>query len=138
IGFQRQQIAQKDLEFKQLELIKKTQFFNFLIEMQCSDNNQFKSNCYDILKIESFKKILEKEKFYYEPLFGNIKIIIKKYEPSPDCYDCKTTRWLQEWIVYDNPKKESKGFLEIQMPVLLLDNVNDNSHFGVLFLRIYE
>lgn len=138
VGYQRQQLKDKEREFKQLELLKKTQIINNLIELQCSENNQFKSNCFDILKIETFKEILEEEKFYYEPLFGNIKIVIKQYEPSPDCYECTTTRWLKTWELYDNPKKQNKGFLEIQMPILLKSPVDGDTKFGVLFLEVYE
>ncbi|MEM3374675.1 MAG: hypothetical protein QXE31_05665 [Candidatus Woesearchaeota archaeon] len=139
LGYQNQQLKEKDREFKQLEMIKKIQLLNSMVELQCMGNNQVSQNCYDILKIESFKDILNEEKFYYEPLFGNVKIFIKQFEPSPDCYDCLNgDRWIKTWEIYDNPKKENKGFLEIQMPILLRNVVDHEDKFGVLFLRIYE
>ncbi len=133
IGFQKAE--QKDLanEFKQLELMKKAQVLNFLPEMQCSDDNNLDPNCYDILKINAFKNELQRSDFYYRPLLGNIKIVIKKYDPSPDI-----NQWGDEWLLYDNPKPDFKGIKEIRYPVSLKDSLENSNYFGVIFLGVYE
>jgi len=141
VSFQKADQKEKEAEFKQLELVKKSQVLNFLPEMQCSDNNQLSPDCYDILKIESFMSQVKEDHLYYNNLLGNIKITIKRYEPSPDC-DCQDNeRWIQTWEVYDNPKEEDNGFLAIQYPVLLSDpqNIGNNAnYFGVIYLEVYE
>jgi hypothetical protein len=138
MSFQRAEQKDKEAEFKKLELVKKSQVLNFLPEMQCSDNNQLSPDCYDILKIESFMTQVNDDHVYYNSLLGNIKITIKRYEPSPDC-DCPNNdRWLKTWDIYNNPKEEDKGSLHIQYPVLLADTVNNANYFGVIFLEVYE
>ncbi len=138
VSFQRQEQKDKEKEFQMLELVKKTQILNFLPEMQCSEDNIFVPNCYDILKIEAFTNLVSEDKFFYDELLGNIKISVRRYEPSPDC-DCPNNeRWLKTWLIYDNPKPENRGFIPFYVPVLLKDPVNDDNYFGVIYLEVYE
>lgn len=133
VSFQKAEQKDKEREFLQLELIKKSRILNFLPEMQCSDNNNLDPDCYDLFKIESFTKTVNEHKFYYQPLLGNIKITIKRYDPSPDI-----NKWFDTWEVYDFPKEPFNGIMPIEFPVLLKDSVNSTNYFGIIFLGVYE
>jgi hypothetical protein len=132
IGFQKAEQKDKEKEYKNLELIKKSQVLNFLPEMQCSDNNNIAPDCYDLIKINSFKQQVKDSKDYYTNLLGNIKITIKRYDPSPNI-----NSWGETWEIYDNPKPEDNGFLPVHFPVLLSDPVNNANYFGLIFLQVY-
>lgn len=131
--------AQRDRleEFRELELIKKSQVLNFLPEMQCSDNNNLDPDCYDLHKIIEFEKHVKDSAknnlFFYQSLLGHLKISIKQYEISPDFSGLK-----QEWTVYDDPPKDDKGSKKVFFPVRIRDGVDDESYFGVVELWVYE
>ncbi len=130
-----QKSAQKDKiqEFQELEIIKKAQVLNFLPEMQCSDNNNIDPDCYDILKIQIFKKYLDTDKLYYHSLLGYIKIEIIQYDPSPG-----VNQEIDRWVVYDNPKPDYSGQRLVQFPVLLKDVTENSNYFGYIKLGVYE
>ena len=130
-----QKSDQKDKiqEFKELEMIKKAQILNFLPEMQCSDNNNLDPDCYDILKIEIFKKHLETDKLYYHSLLGYIKIEIIQFDPSPEI-----NKEIQRWIVFDNSKPEDSGYKQVQFPVSLRNVIDNDNYFGIIKLGVYE
>jgi hypothetical protein len=133
-----QKAAQKDKleEYKELDMIKKSQILSFLPEMQCSDNNNLDPDCFDIYKIDVFTEHLKRDKLYYPNLLGNIKIEIVEFDPSPEIPDDK--RIIRTWVVYDNPKPDVKGEKNLQFPVLLKDVVENSNHFGVIKLGVYE
>ena len=133
IAVQKSNQRDKVRELQELELIKKSRVLNFLPEMQCSDNNDLDPDCYDILKIEVMKEIFDNDKDYYPVLLGNVRILIRKFDPSP-----KINSWKDEWLVYDNPKAEDKGYREVQFPVLLRDVTSNSDYFGVIYLGVYE
>ena len=121
-------------ELQESELIKKSQVLNFLPEMQCSDNNNLDPDCYDILKIETFKEyLLENDKIYYNSLLGHIRIEIERYDPSPDI-----NSEIERWEVYNYPYSENKGEKAIQFPVLLRDVLDNSDYFGIIYLYIYK
>ena len=120
-------------EFKDIELIKKSQILNFLPEMQCSDNNNLDPDCYDILKMVAFRDYLEQDKLYYRSLLGNIKIRVVRYDPSPEVNSQN-----EEWVICDFEKPESNGYREIQYPVLLKDVIANSNYFGIIYLGVYE
>ncbi len=120
-------------ELQEAELIKKSQVLNFLPEMQCSDNNNLDPDCYDIIKIQTFRDYIEQDRTYYNSLLGHIRIEIEKYDPSPDI-----NQELDRWEVYDYPYSEDKGVKAIQFPVLLRDVVDNSDYFGIIYLKIYK
>ncbi len=136
---QRNEQVQRQKEFAELEVLKKSWILNFLPEMQCSDNNNLDPDCYDLLKIESFAKKVEESKSieddYYERLLGYVKISVEWIDPSPG-----VNRQVAIWQIYDNPKKDYKGIREIPLPVTLRDPVNNSgvNYFGVVYLGAYE
>jgi hypothetical protein len=132
-----QNAAQKDKisEYKDIELVKKSQILNFLPEMQCSDNNNLDPDCYDILKMEAFRDYLEEDRLFYRSLLGNIKIRIERYDPSPEMASNPN---IEEWVICDYPKPESNGYKEVQFPVLLKDVIENSNYFGIIYLGVYE
>ena len=133
IAVQKSNQRNNQIELQELELIKKSRVLNFLPEMQCSDNNDLDPDCYDILKIETMQTIFNQDKDYYPELIGHVRIIIKQFDPSPE-----VNQWTNEWLVYDNPKAEDKGYREVQFPVLLRDVTSNSDYFGVIYLGVYE
>jgi hypothetical protein len=130
-----QKSEQKDKleEYKELELIKKAQVLNFLPEMQCSDNNNLDPDCYDILKIKTFKKYLETDQLYYRSMLGYIKIVVTRYDPSPDI-----NKEIESWEIYDNKPEEYNGEMPLQFPVLLKDVTENSNYFGIIKLTLYS
>ncbi len=133
IAVQKSNQQDKVRELQEIELIKKSRVLNFLPEMQCSDNNDLDPDCYDILKIEVMTEIFENDLDYYPELIGHVKILIKKFDPSPE-----VNEWTDEWIIYDRPKGEYLGYREVQFPVLLRDVISNSDYFGVIYLGVYE
>ena len=123
----------RTVELQEAELIKKSQVLNFLPEMQCSDNNNLDPDCYDIIKIQTFKNYVNNDKTYYNSLLGHINIVVEKYDPSPDI-DAE----LERWEVFDYPYSEDKGEKSIQFPILLRDVVDNSDYFGIIYLKIYK
>jgi hypothetical protein len=133
IGFQKTQYNAKLEELKELELIKKSQILSFLPEMQCTTNQDIEADCYDILKIEAFTQQIQTNPDYYNPLLGNIRIEIKRLNPSPGIPESQ--RWDKEWLVYDNALQGS--IFTQQVPVLLRNATANKDYFGVIFLEVY-
>jgi hypothetical protein len=135
MGMMRKNQEKKLEEFRQLDMLKRSQVLSFLPELQCSDNNNLNSDCYDILKIDAFEAKLKTKEgmFFYKDILGNTKITINKYNPSPGVnkiYDPK--------VIYDNPLKDDKDYKEIEFPILLKDPTDDKSpYFGSVTLGVY-
>lgn len=125
--------------FKERDSIKKSRALDFLPEMTCSEDNVIDPNCYDILKIIAFKELIQEEQLYYNEMLGNIYIIVRRFDPSPENPNYK--EWVEEWIIYNNTKAEYKGHTELRFPVLLRDVIDGTSnpdYFGVIYLGVYE
>lgn len=133
IAVQRSNQQDKVRELQEIELIKKSRVLNFLPEMQCSDNNDLDPDCYDILKIEAMQEIFDQDKDYYPELIGQVRILVRKFDPSPE-----VNSWEKEWLVYDKPKADFIGYREVQFPVLLRDVTSNSDYFGVIYLGVYE
>ena len=137
IAVQKTNQRDKVRELQELELIKKSQILNFLPEMQCMEGIEDKididPNCYDIKKIEVMTEIFENDLDYYPELIGHVRILIRKFDPSPE-----VNSWEKEWLVYDKPKADFIGYREVQFPVLLRDVTTNSDYFGVIYLGVYE
>ena len=138
VAYYRAGQVEKNLEFKEIAIIKKSQILSFLPELQCSDNNNIDPDCYDIYKIESFREHLQDNPLYYSGLLGNVIIKVSEFDPSPS-----ENEWKREWIIYDNPKADTSsedyaGVRAVHFPVLLKDPRRDEGHFGVVYLGVYE
>jgi len=120
-------------EFNELELIKKSKILNFLPEMQCSNNNNIDPYCYDMYKIQAFTELVQND-VYYAGLLGKIKLSIKRYDPDTD-------QWSEEWQIYDSPKDEYKGQLQLKFPISLY-NTSEGSeaslYFGIIYISVYQ
>lgn len=137
IAVQRSNQQDKLQELQELELIKKAQVLNFLPEMQCMEGIEedidIDPNCYDIKKIEVMTEIFENDLDYYPELIGHVRILIRKFDPSPE-----VNEWTDEWLVYDKPKGEYLGHREVQFPVILRDVTSKSDYFGIIYLGVYE
>lgn len=127
----------------ELESMKKFQEISFIHELQCSENNVVRADCYDIDKIIAFKEILEANPEYvnyYKKIFGQSVISFAKYNPSPE-----TKSWDQNssWqgkagiIIYNNPITDYRAKSIYRIPVTLRDSIKDIDYFGVLSIEVY-
>jgi hypothetical protein len=136
-AWQRGEEVQRQREFAELEVLKKSWILNFLPEMQCSDNNNIEPDCYDLLKIDAFARKVEEQRSseddYYGRLLGYVNISVEWYDPSPD-----VNKQVAKWQIYDNPKKENKGMRVLPLPLTLRDPVNNSNYFGIVYLGAYE
>ncbi len=113
-----------------LDLVRISQAISSLPELSCTIGNVQIDNCYDILKIEAFMKILEDNPGYFQgTLLYYTTINIRQYDPFNDV-------WTNEWNLHDN-NIENSDQRKIFVPVLLYDKRTATKHFGVLDLTWY-
>lgn len=113
-----------------LDLIKVSQVISSLPELSCSIGNVQKENCYDILKADAFKEILEKDKAYFAgTLLYNTNITLRQYDPFNDV-------WSNTWYIYANPLNNS-DIRKVFVPVILYDKRTATKSFGLLELTWY-
>lgn len=132
ISQQKAGALEKQREYDNLNIIKKSQVLNFLPELQCSFDGVVNSNCYDSIKVGQFASLYADNQFYYHLLLGNIRIEIAEYDPSPEINSEVTS-----WMLYDHPKPEDLGYRQIQYPVSIYNTVDNNHKFGILKINVY-
>ncbi|MBD3203088.1 hypothetical protein GF327_02240 [Candidatus Woesearchaeota archaeon] len=139
-SYQKSGLKDKSRIYQNIEMIKKSQILSFLPEIQCSFGNIISSDCYDIQKIHAFTStVYPDNKYYYDSLFGNVRISILKYET-------KIHNWNQSLIwkgdsgltLYDNSKPDYSGIRNLEIPVNLFDSALNKYYFGIIKLEIYQ
>jgi hypothetical protein len=130
---QKAAVKDKNLEYANLQLIKKSQIINYLPEILCTEDNHPKPDCFDIEKLDALSNISSQARYkqYYLSMFGNMNINISMYNS-----DSKT--WSKPWTIYSNPGNGTRR--QIQIPISLFNasaNQNDARYFGVIFLDVY-
>lgn len=113
-----------------LELIKVSQVISSLPELSCSVDNVQIDNCYDILKVEAFKAILEENNVYFSGTsLYNTNITLRQYDPFND-------KWTYSIEIYSN-KLENADIRKIFVPTILYDKKTATKSFGILELTWY-
>jgi hypothetical protein len=129
--FKQDEQNQKDVLFA-----KKIKAIYSFPEFVCSDNGHVNPNCYDIHKIEIFKKKLETDQnyqAYYRDILGFTNISVQRFDPSPEI-----NSWSYEREIFANIKPDFKSRAVFEMPILLRNSSNNGNYFGVLTLEIYS
>ncbi len=113
-----------------LDLIKVSQTISSLPEMACSIGGVQLDNCFDIMKAEAFKDILEQDKTYFTgTLLYNTNMTLRQYDPFNDI-------WTDTWEIYYNPLENSDQ-RKVFVPVTLYDKKTATKSFGLMELTWY-
>ena len=124
--------AQKDENF-QLKAIEIAQRASSLPELQCSEDNIVSDNCIDLIKLKTASKvILDNYIYYYDRLlFSKIKVT-RVYPIDPT--DLPENN---EWTLYNNPLDDFSNKLVTNIPISILDPVENEKYFGVMTVELY-
>lgn len=123
-------IATMEKENADLKSIQIAQKASFLPELQCSSKNVQTDNCFDLIKIYAFSKLLNNTEadfyHYYYDVFGYTNISIKKVYPPG-----------KEYNLY-LPNVTGRGAYKLyRVPVSLYNATSRTYSFGVLSVRYY-
>ncbi|MBU0757647.1 MAG: nickel-dependent hydrogenase large subunit [Nanoarchaeota archaeon] len=145
-SYQSSKMKEKEAEYADLEMIKKSQTLNFFPELQCSFDNIVDPDCFDMEKIESF--IGYDEDYYYRRLLGNVKIVILKF-------DMENNAWFTgpddlhpgiDWDgekgfpIYNNEKEDGKytKMKSVNLPISLYEPKTDRYYFGMIKYQVFR
>jgi hypothetical protein len=113
--------------------IKVSQTVTFLSELQCSTLEVIKFSCFDFYKINAVQDLLtnpsnhdENRTNYYFDIFGFSNITVHSIYPKD-----------QSWNIYDNPGGNFTGYVSTQVPVSILDPINNTFSFGYVDVAVY-
>ncbi len=111
--------------------IKISQTTTFLSELQCSTLEVIKFSCFDVYKIDVMQDLLmenpEKERTdHYFEIFGFSNITVYSLYPEQ-----------KKWTIYDFPGGNVSGYISTQVPVSILDPINNQFSFGYVDVAVY-
>ena len=131
-GIQKQGFQEKQEENFELMAIQTAQLVSFLPELQCSSDGIITDDCFDILKVEALREIINnpqnqklKNEYYYD-LFGFSSISIEQIYPPG-----------VSWLIYERTTERTKAKSSIMIPVSLYDASSREYNFGVLNIEVY-
>lgn len=121
-----------------------SQIISFLPEVQCSQENVVKENCFDKLKLKGFNNVIASDndnKLYYYDQFGfaNITIyfIYPSDEPSITLYDNEKLNYPD----ISNPDYAVPAWKRITTfptPISVYDPTRKRNMLGILMIKIYQ
>ena len=127
---QQKSFAQEQKKNTELAAVKLAQKAASMAELQCSTKNIPVDNCFDVLKINSFNKLLGEEvglsDFYFD-IFGFSDIKIQMIFPNN-----------AEYVVYSNPAKEFDTKLQTRIPISIYNATSRRFGFGLLMIDAYD
>lgn len=114
---------------REKEGIKIAQRALFLPELQCSEENVVKSDCVDIMKLNTAAQVMLDNEFHYHSKLGFSEITITQVYPDTE----------ESWQIYDRGLDVDayRDIITTHMPVTLFDPSTDNKAFGVMEVRVY-
>ena len=116
------------------QAIKISQTVTFLSELQCSTLEVIKFSCFDVYKINAMRSLLmessdeerQNRTSYYFDIFGFSNITVYSIYPSQ-----------QSWNIYDFTGGNITGYVSTQVPVSILDPINNQFSFGYVNVAVY-
>ncbi len=126
---QGQQFQEKGKENFELKAVQTAQLVSFLPELQCSSDGIITNDCFDILKIEAFKKVCigDIKNEYYFDTFGYSRISIKQIYPE-----------VIDWEIYDKPGSQETDVSPMIVPISLYNASSHDYNFGILSVEVYK
>jgi hypothetical protein len=124
VSFQAQH--RKNLDLRSIQVIQRA---SFLPELQCSFKNIQVDNCFDILKIQEFDKLLENNpsiKADYFDMFEFSDIRVRHIFPSGPTH-----------MLYSNPLDNFSFNLSAHVPVSIYNATSKQYGFGVMDINLY-
>lgn len=125
VSFQAQH--RKNLDLRSIQVVQRA---SFLPELQCSFKNIQVDNCFDILKIQEFDRLLASNpsiKADYFDMFESSDIKIRQIYPAGPTY-----------TLYSNPLGNFSFNLSTHVPVSLYNATSKQYGFGVIDINLYS
>jgi hypothetical protein len=128
MNFFMRDVRNKAHDFTQLEAIEIIQKAVYLPELQCSDMEVQITSCYDLLKVMSFKAIIEASPFIkleYYPILGYSSLSLKPIYPDGIPI-----------LIYNNTFSENEygDKTVVNIPISIFNATSDTYSLGVLEL----
>jgi len=125
------QLAGQQETSLQSTAISLSQTVTFLSELQCSTLQVIQFSCFDLYKIQAMKYYLMdnpdvNRTNYYFDVFGFSNITVYSIYPTE-----------RSWNVYDFTGGNITGYISTQVPVSILDPINNVFSFGYIDVRVY-
>ncbi len=137
--FQRSKIREKQAEYDDLDMMKKSQMLNFFPQLQCSFGNVVNPDCYDLEKVQKFVDSDPLNNYYYKTLLGTSKITLSRFilTNTQTGWDADP-KWADGWVIYDNAKSDYTERKNVMLPISLYEPKENKYYFGMLKLEIYK
>lgn len=128
-NIQQSSIIQKSEEKKEIKAVEVSQFVSSLIELQCAQEDIRDFNCFDWLRLLSFKEKIEQNSRlrnnYYYDLLGDSAVTVKTIFPD-QAY----------WVLY-NRSDETKSKYRFFTPISVFNASDETFSFGILTVDYY-
>jgi len=102
-----------------------TQMASFISALQCSSKNIVTNNCFDIMKLESFSAVVERNKNYFFDEFLYSTLEVEKIYPDKSY-----------WLIYNNTPGDTTA-LFTAVPILLYNATEKKYNAGILKVTYY-
>lgn len=129
---QKDELTQKKAAFLDLDSVAVAQYMSSLSEIQCSILEVKELSCFDIEKMNAFKKLrtnypLLTSEYYFSKL-GNAYVYVDEIYPQEKTF-----------VIYNNTLSDDINHNEqfIIIPVSLFDPITKTYSFGTLYMRVY-
>ncbi|HIH42258.1 TPA: hypothetical protein HA246_01300 [Candidatus Woesearchaeota archaeon] len=129
--------AKQDIEkFAQQRAVKLAKIVAALPEVRCSEENVPVQDCYDLLRVESAKTLIENNYQYYLEILGYSRVAIEEKYPGNATL-----------IIYDNQPDINAvsnieeirfSYIPIYIPITLFNATINQYSFGVLEVGTYD
>jgi hypothetical protein len=124
-------IQEKTDQFQDLSRVQVAQLASTLPELQCSQENVIKANCFDMMKLDSASKengiVYTNKNFYFDlMLFSNITV--RNIYPEQ----------VKEWNIYFNQPSNFTSRRSAFFPISLYNATDDLYNFGLLIVEVYS
>jgi hypothetical protein len=101
-----------------------------LPELQCSIENIQTTNCFELVKLESFRQITPQNKLYYTNLFSYANLTVRQLYPRLSSGGV--------WELYANKPKKVTSNQKQFVPILIYDSINRRYYAAMLTVEVYS
>ena len=119
-------VAIQQEESAQLRAIEVAQRASSLPELQCSEDNIKSDNCIDLIKLDISTSVIKENDYHYYDRLLFSRVTVKEIYPNNNV-----------WNLYDRPLDDFSNKITTNIPISLLDPVNNKNSFGVMTVELF-
>jgi hypothetical protein len=128
---QRAEIVKILDENNQLRAMETVSIATNLPELQCSLENIQTTNCFELVKLDSFRSVTTTNKLYYTNLFSSANLTVRQIYPQP-------APGSGVWELYSSKPKKTTSTQKQFVPVLIYDSVARKYYAAMLTVEVYS